>query len=268
MKSTIRLLSVLLAASAFGTACGSSSTEKKETTKEVAPAVTIEKKQVAQTPPTTAPDTPKNQATASNKAPETKKPLSVKSTKFIEGKHYVRISPEMQTDAAPGKVEVIELMWLGCPHCYTLEPTMLKYKKNHPDFIEFKQIPAMLNPSWAADAKTYYLAEILDPTGEKELVTQIFQAIHEQKRRLRSPDAVMRLFKQFGYTEQQVNDVLNSMALQTKLKRAQEIGNNSRAESVPVVIINGKYRTSVYMTGSEGKLLEVMKMLTEREQKK
>lgn len=253
MKNKLRLISILLATSTFGIACGSSSTD---TEKQVATTI----KEVSK-----ATDAIEIKTTPNSEAPKTEKALSISSTNFIEGKHYVKISPEMQTDAEAGKVEVIELMWLGCPHCYTLEPTMLKYKKNHPDFIEFKQLPAMLNPSWAADAKTFFLAEMLDPTGEKELITQIFQAIHEQKRRLRSPDAVMRLFKQFGYTEQQVTDVLNSMALQTKLKRAQEVGNNSKANSVPVVIINGKYRTSVYMTGSEEKLLEVMKMLTEKE---
>lgn len=262
MKNKLRLISILLAASTFGIACGSSSTDSEKkvatTTKEVT--ATTNEASTAK-----APDAAESKPIPNSEAPKTEKALSVASTNFIEGKHYVRISPEMQTDAGPGKVEVIELMWLGCGHCYNLEPTMLKYKKNHPEFIDFKQVPATLNPSWTADAKTYLLADILDPTGEKDLIMQIFQAIHDQKRRLRNPDAVLRLFKQFGYTEKQVADVQNSMAFQAKLKRAQEISNSSKANSVPVVIINGKYRTSVYMTGSEEKLLEVMKMLTERE---
>jgi len=92
-------------------------------------------------------------------------------------------------------------MWLGCPHCYEMEPLMMKYKKNHPDYVEFKQVPATLNPRWAADAKTYYIAEILDPKGEKNLIMQIFQGMHEQKRRLNKraaivkSDNVMELFK-------------------------------------------------------------------------
>ena len=193
--------------------------------------------------------------------------MKLDDTKFVEGKHYVKISPPMQTDAPEGKVEVVELMWLGCPHCYELEPSIAKYKKNHPDFVDFKQIPAMLNRSWAADARTYYLADILDPTGEKELIPQLFQAIHEQRRNLRNPDSVLRLFKQFGYTEEQVKNVQNSMAFQAKLKRAQEIGINSKADAVPAIIINGKYRTGVYMAGSEENLFKIIKMLTEKEHK-
>ena len=227
----------------FITACGSASSDAKkvEIKKVAAPAVEI---------------------TAASQ-PQAKKVAS----EFEEGKHYVEIFPEMQTDAEPGKVEVVELMWLGCPHCYSLEPMMLEYKKNHPKYVEFKQVPAMLNPSWAADANTFYIAELLDPKGEKDLVTRIFQAIHDQKRRLRNPDAVNRFFVQQGFTEDQVNNVKNSMAFQAKLKRAQEISATSQAQSVPTVIVNGKYRTSPYMAGGNDKVMEVLRFLAKKENK-
>ena len=125
----------------------------------------------------------------------------------------------------------------------------------------------MMNPSWASDGKTYVLAEILDPTGEKELVTKIFQAIHELKRRLRSPDAIKRFFVQEGFSEDQITSAKNSMAFQAKVKRAQEISAASQAQSVPTVVINGKYRTSPYMAGSEERLMEIIDMLTKKENK-
>lgn len=227
----------------FITACGSASSDAKK----------VEIKKVA---------APAVETTTANQ-PEVKKVES----KFEEGKHYVEIFPEMQTDAEPGKVEVVELMWLGCPHCYTLEPFMLEYKKNHPKYVDFKQVPAMLNPSWSADASTFYIAELLDPKGEKDLVTRIFQAIHDQKRRLRNPDAVNRFFIQQGFTEDQVNAAKNSMAFQAKLKRAQEISATSQAQSVPTVIINGKYRTSPYMAGGNEKVMEVLRYLAKKENK-
>ena len=227
----------------FITACGSASSDAKK----------VEIKKVA---------APAVETTTASKT-ETKKVES----EFEEGKHYVEIFPEMQTDAEPGKVEIVELMWLGCPHCYTLEPMMLEYKKNHPKYVDFKQVPAMLNPSWAADATTFYIADLLDPKGEKDLVTRIFQAIHDQKRRLKNPDAVNRFFVQQGFTEEQVNSAKNSMAFQAKLKRAQEISATSQAQSVPTVIINGKYRTSPYMAGGNDKVMEVLRFLAKQENK-
>jgi len=254
MKAYLKVISLSVTTLFLITACGSSSTEAKKV--EVKKETPIVKTAESQT----------TSNSQEKKATETKAPQA-DSSKFVEGKHYVEIFPEMQTDAKPGKVEVIEMMWLGCPHCYTLEPLMQKYKKNHPDFIEFKQVPSMLNPSWSADANTYFIADILDPSGEKELIPQIFQAIHEQKRRLRRPDAIKRFFSQLGYSEEQVDNARNSMAFQAKIKRAQEISAGSQAQSVPTIIINGKYRTSPYMAGSEENLMEIIDMLTKREKK-
>lgn len=259
MKTKVKAISIAAMVLIFFTACGSSSSDaQKAEAKKVEPVVQTNDAQVSSAP------TADSETKKPEKAVDTK-PLKVNASEFIAGKHYVEIIPPMQTDASPGKVEVIEMMWLGCPHCYTLEPTMLEYKKNHPDFVEFKQVPAMLNPSWAADAETYIIAELLDPTGEKEVVVQIFQAIHEQKRRLRGPDAVKRFFTQLGFTAEQVDNAKNSMEFKAKMKRAQEISASSQAQSVPTVIINGKYRTSPYIAGSEQNLMKIIDMLTKRE---
>ena len=248
---TIVLFSLIFSISG----CNASSSDAKK----------VEVKKVSTTE--TAPATHAEGTASAKHESEVNKLAEGEAANFVEGKHYVKLEPEMNTDAAPGKVEVIELMWLGCPHCYEMEPLMREYKKNHPDYVEFKQVPAMLNPRWAQDAKTYYIAEILDPKGEKDLITQIFQGIHEQRRRLNKPEVAKRFFLSQGYTEEQYNNAKDSMAMQAKLKRAQEIGVASQASSVPVMIVNGKYRTSAYMAGSEEKLMQVIDMLTTREHK-
>lgn len=257
MKFKAKVVSILTVALFFVVACGSTSDAKKVEVKKEGSMVSTDNAQVANKPV----------KESKNNKPTESETLKVDASEFVEGKHYVEIFPEMQTDAPAGKVEVVEIMWLGCPHCYTLEPTMLEYKKNHPSFVDFKQVPAMMNPSWAADGKTYILADMLDPTGEKEVVTQVFQAIHEQKRRLRKPAAVTRFFIQLGFTEEEIKNIQGSMAFQAKLKRAQEISAASQAQSVPTIVINGKYRTSPYMAGSEEKLMKMIDMLTKKEKK-
>ena len=187
--------------------------------------------------------------------------------KFVEGKHYFEIFPEINTDAPEGKVEVVELMWLGCPHCYNLEDDVEKYKANKPDYVDFKQVPAMLNPVWAKDAATFYIADMLDVSGKKKLVNKVFYAIHEQGRRLKDEGSVKRFFSQLGISEAQYNGVKNSMAYKAKLNRARQISVGSQATSVPTIIINGKYRTSPYTAGSEEDLFELINMLTEKEKK-
>ena len=264
MKNKLKVISTASALIVLLAACGSASSDAKKVAVQTAAAPAEKAVEAVSTAVEKLAKT-KTETTAEKKIEQT--PKAAASSKYVEGKHYVEIFPEMQTDAATGKVEVVELMWLGCPHCYTLEPRMLKYKKNHPSFVEFKQVPAMLNPSWAGDGNTFYLAEMLDPTGEKELITKVFQSIHEQKRRLRNPEAVVRFFKSEGFTEEQINNTRNSMAFKAKVRRAQDISAGSQAQSVPTIIINGKYRTSPYIAGSEDNLMEIIDMLTKRERK-
>ena len=200
-------------------------------------------------------------------AAEAPKVQAVKSKpEFTEGKHYFEIFPTMQTDAVGGKVEVVELMWLGCPHCYDLEPTMTEYQKNLPDYVDFKQVPAMLNPRWKADGKMFYIGELLDPKGEKKLIQKIFHAIHVQKRRKMSdPDNLKSFMVQQGISEADYDNVVKSMALTTKMNRAQQISADSQAQSVPSIIVNGKYRTSPYAAGGNKQLMQIVEMLTKRE---
>ncbi len=264
MNKHFKIVAMTLTAVFFLAACGSASSDAKkvEVTKVAEKAV----EKVAEKATDVTADATKKVEEVVKKAAPTAAPK--KKSEFVEGVHYVEIFPAMETNAAAGKVEVIEMMWLGCPHCYSLEPTMLEYKKNHPPYVEFSQVPAMLNPSWAADANTYYLAEMLDPKGEKDLITEIFKAIHEQKRRLRDPGAVKRFFIQLGYTEEDIAKAQSSMLFRVKTKRAQEISAASQAQSVPTLIINGKYRTSPYMAGDEGKLMKIIDMLTRKENQK
>jgi len=255
MNKKLKLISTALTALLFITACGSASSDAKKVEVKQ-PAKVVEKVEAIKVAEVKTEEVMK-------KAP----PAPKSNSEFIEGVHYFSIFPEMQTNATAGKVEVIEMMWLGCPHCYTLEPLMLKYKKDHPAYVEFQQVPATLNPSWAADAETYYLAEVLDPKGEKDLIMKIFQAIHDQKRRLRNPAAASRFFVQQGYSEDDIAKAKASMLYRIKMKRAQEISASSQAQSVPTVIINGKYRTSPYTAGSEENLMKIIDMLTRKEKK-
>jgi len=261
MHTKLKRISLVISTVIALSACDSASSDAKRVdVAPTAPAVIVDK---AKTDISAIPD---NLIAKAETAPVAKSVVT-DTSKYVKGKHYIEISPAMQTDASAGKVEVIEMMWLGCPHCYTIEPLMLEYKKNHPNYVEFKQVPAMLNPGWAKDGDTYYIAEMLDPNGEKGLITKVFQAIHEQKRRLSRPDAAKRFFVEQGFTAEQVDNVKNSMAFKAKIRRAQEISAGSQAQSVPTIIINGKYRTSPYIAGSDADLMAIIDMLAKKERK-
>lgn len=195
-------------------------------------------------------------------------PESSQAETFKEGKDYVTISPPIAPLGDSDKVEVVEMFWYGCPHCYTLEPTIEKYLQSKPDYVDFKRMPATLSPRWRFHAKLFYVGQMLDPEGKKKVHMKIFEALQKQRRQINNEQSMERFFTSLGFDSEQIGNALNSMEMQAMMQRADEVGSMSRADSVPTIIINGKYRTSPSMVGNEEQLLKVINYLTQREAKK
>jgi len=207
---------------------------------------------VAATRPETTAATPEVEAAA------------VQRPAFIEGQHYTVLSTELPTEAPAGQVEVAELFWYGCPHCYHLEPSMKAYIKEKADNVYFRRIPATLNPNWAVQAKAYYMGILLDADGKKNIHDAIFAAIHQQRRRLNDDAAMKRFFISQGFTEAAIDNAASSMEVQAKLKTATDYSAVSKATGVPTLIVAGKYMTSPTMAQGSAKLKRLLAFLAEK----
>ena len=53
-----------------------------------------------------------------------------------EGIEYKLVTPAQPT-ITKNKIEVVELFWYGCPHCYYLEPDLEKWLKTKPENVVF-----------------------------------------------------------------------------------------------------------------------------------
>src|SRR5205823_2377368 len=81
--------------------------------------------------------------------------------KWQPGVNYQPLVPAQPTSVAAGKVEVIEVFWLACPHCYALEPFIRNWLKTKPAYVEFVRVPVMWGPVHRAHARFYYTLEAL-----------------------------------------------------------------------------------------------------------
>lgn len=182
---------------------------------------------------------------------------------IIEGKHYHRISPAVPTNVEEGKVEVLELFWYGCPHCFDFEPHIKNWKENMPAEASFLRMPSVLNRGWAAHARAYYALETM---GEIERIHPIFfSAIHDQGRRLRDAESMARFLSQHDVDADKFKSAYDSMYVETKIKRSDQLARQYGASSVPQVIINGKYRTSARDAGGFENVLKVIDLLVAQE---
>lgn len=85
---------------------------------------------------------------------------SAMAADFVAGKDYTVIANPGKVEV-PGKIEVREFFWYGCPHCFKLEPHMQTWLKQIPSDVRFVRTPAAMNKVWEQGARTYYTSEAL-----------------------------------------------------------------------------------------------------------
>lgn len=179
----------------------------------------------------------------------------------IEGK-YVPIKPAQPTQTGD-KIEVVEVFWYGCPHCYSFEPHLEEWLENKPDDVAFIRIPGVLNQGWIPHAKAYYAAEKLGIVDK--IHRPLFDAIHRERRQLYTEDQLAEFFAGHGVPAGQFKSVFNSKEVDTKIRQAYFLARDYKLTGVPSLVINGKYLTSGTHAGSFESMLEVTDKLIEQE---
>lgn len=185
---------------------------------------------------------------------------------YDEGIEYQRLKEPVPTQVGPGKIEVVELFWYGCPHCFRLEPNLNKWLKTKPKNVEFIRIPAVFNKIWALHAKVYYTAKFLGIIGKFH--EAFFEAIHLKKEPMNTVAEVKKFFIQQGVSAKKFDSVFNSFGVDAKVRRAREMSREYGISGVPTLVVDGKYRTDGPMAGGHKGMIEVLNYLIKKESHK
>jgi protein dithiol oxidoreductase (disulfide-forming) len=190
-------------------------------------------------------------------------PAAGVSERFELGRHYRRLSPAQPTSSPADQVEVAEVFWYGCPHCYTFDPYVESWLTSKPDYISFVRIPAVWNPLLQLHARAYYTAEALGKI--EEMHTPLFRELHVNRNPLNTEERLLEFFAQFGVEAEAFQSAFNSFSVNLKMQRADELAKRYRISSVPAVVINGKYITDATSAGSYEALMELINELAASE---
>jgi thiol:disulfide interchange protein DsbA len=159
---------------------------------------------------------------------------------LVEGQHYARLRNPMPVETGKN-IEVIEFFSYGCPHCGELEPILQNWLKSKPADVTFRRIPVMFQPRWESLAKVYYT---LDALGEEtKLTPDVFIAIHARNTALWDSKEFFDWAASKGLDRKKVEEVYNSFAVSGKVNRAKQLAQNYNIQSVPTIIVDGKYAT-------------------------
>lgn len=183
--------------------------------------------------------------------------------KFVEGAHFRAMTSSQGTSSAPDKIEVAEVFWYGCPHCYDFDPIIDDWKQDLPSDVSFVRIPVIWNPTNQLHARVMYTAEALGKLDE--IHPAMFKAMHQEGNTLTQEDDIVALFERFDVTPEQFREAYNSFAVSSSVKRAENLTRRYGVRSVPVIIVNGKYATDGPEVKTFGQVLEVTDELVQRE---
>jgi thiol:disulfide interchange protein DsbA len=179
--------------------------------------------------------------------------------KWQPGVNYDPVVPAQPTSVSSGKVEVLEVFWLACPHCYALEPYLRSWLNTKPAYVQFVRVPVIWQPIHRAHARLYYT---LDALGRQDLVQKAFDTLHHdlETRQLQLQFAVKN-----GVSADEFAKAYNSFGVNANLQRAEEITQRYQVHDVPLIVVNGKYTTDLGAAGSETRLIELINDLAAAE---
>jgi thiol:disulfide interchange protein DsbA len=187
------------------------------------------------------------------------------------GQNYDPLVPAQPTTVGPGKVEVVEVFWGGCPHCAALEPYIQSWLKNKPAYIEFVRVPVMWGPVHRAHAHLFYTLVALN---RQDLIQKMFDAIVNQHQMLvaqTGEDDTLKMQEAFGkdngVSPEDFAKAYNSFTVNSNLQRAEQLTQRYHVEGVPLIVINGKFTTDVAKAGSQSNLIALIDDLAATEHK-
>ncbi|BFM49654.1 thiol:disulfide interchange protein DsbA/DsbL [Marinomonas sp. THO17] len=192
-------------------------------------------------------------------------PLTAMAAGYTDGNGYTEIKNPVRTND-PNKIEVTEIFWYGCPHCYALEPLVQAWKKDLPADVDFQYMPAVFGRGWLAHAKAYYIADILGV--EDKLRADLFNAIHVEHRRLNSEDDLAEFFANYGVNEDDFRKLFDSFSVNSRLSQADAKIRAYGARGVPGIIVNGKYLVSAQTANGNENIFKVVDFLIDKERQK
>lgn len=180
---------------------------------------------------------------------------------FEEGRHYVRLSQPVRTRDS-SKIEVVEVFWYGCPHCFHLEPLVDAWLARQPEDVDFWRSPAMWNDTMRTHARAFYTASALGVLDR--LHEPIFEAINLQGRALANQAQLRQLFVDHGVDAADFDKAYSSFGVDAQVRQADARARSYQIRGTPELIVNGTWRVSAGLAGDQGTMLDVVDFLVDK----
>ena len=184
------------------------------------------------------------------------------SSLYQAGVHYEVLETPVRT-IDPSKIEVTEVFWYGCGHCFRFEPMLHQWKKKLSKDVVFRQSPAMWNEVMQMHARAFYVAQALRVLDKVH--KPIFNALNVERKKLATKEELAAFFKAHGVDEETFAKTYKSFGVTSQVRQADSRARSYKITGTPEMVVNGKYRISARMAGGQSQMLKVADFLIKQE---
>jgi len=189
-------------------------------------------------------------------------PTLLMAEQYSEGIEYTKYGKPFPVSTGD-KIEVREIFWYGCPHCYYLEEPLNKWLNNGiPANAEFVRMPGIFRDSWVPHARAYYAFDALGQS--KELHHAMMNVMHVKKQKLMTEDQIADFIATQGVDRKAFIDAYNSFSVDSLSRQAQIMTKRYGITGVPSLIVDGRYLVSSSLAGGHEEMLSVVNYLVEQ----
>lgn len=164
-----------------------------------------------------------------------------------EGINYKKLGKRLP--GTPGKIEVVEFFWYGCPHCYLFESQLNPWVAKLPAHVQFRHVHVFFGERTRVHQQLFFTLQSMGVEGQMR--SAIFKAMHEQGNPMDSIDAAIKLLQPLGLDVAKFRATWASFGPkgfgQARLTAANKLAEAYGLDGVPSLGIGGLYLTSPAM---------------------
>jgi thiol:disulfide interchange protein DsbA len=175
------------------------------------------------------------------------------------GRDYQVVSKRIASDVPAGKIEVVEFFWYNCGHCNAFEPMLDAWALKLPKDVVLRRVPVAFQDSFAPQQRLFYALEAMGLVAK--LQGKVFQAIHAQRLKLDTAEAITGWVVQQGVDRAKFIEHYNSFSVASKVTKATQLQNAYQIEGVPALGVAGRFITDGSMARSMERALQVVDYL-------
>jgi thiol:disulfide interchange protein DsbA len=189
-------------------------------------------------------------------------PSILMAKEYTNGKEYITYKKPFPVSTGD-KIEIREIFWYGCPHCFSLEAPLNKWRQQGiPENAEFIRMPGIFRDNWMVHARAYYAFESLDQT--EKLHHALMDVMHVKRQRLATEDQITDFVASQGVDRKKFKDAYNSFSVDALSRQAQIMTGRYEITGVPSIVVDGRYLVTIKTAGSKEELLKVVNYLVQQ----